>query len=124
MDTNLCVIRLNDGERVSGTLRNVLDTPDMTTIGPFTVSKDRPTELHYHDFDEYWLFTEGMTTVTLRTADGQANSYRIGPGDLVVTPKSVEHGHTPDDIVKGVQWVSVIAHNARRGHLHREFTSE
>lgn len=119
MDTNLCVIHLGDGERVSETLGDVLDTPDMTTIGPFTVSKERPTELHYHDFDEYWYFTEGTTTVTLRTADGQANSYRVGPGVLVVTPKGVEHGHIPDDVVKGVQWVSVIPPKARRGHLHR-----
>ncbi len=119
MDTNLCIIRLNDGERVSRALENVLDTPDMTTIGPFVVPKDRPTELHYHDFDEYWYFTEGTTTVTLRTADGQGNSYRVGPGVLVVTPKGVEHGHMPDDIVKGVQWVSVIPPDARRGHLHR-----
>ena len=123
METNLCIIHLGEGERVSRTLGNVLDTPDVTTIGPFTVSKDRPTELHYHDFDEYWFFTEGTTIVTLRTADGQSESYRIGPGDLVITPKGVEHGHIPDDVVKGVQWVSVIHPDARRGHLHREFTS-
>ena len=87
MDTNLCIIRLGEGERVGDTLGKVLDTPDMTTIGAFVVSKEHPTELHYHDFDEYWYFTEGITTVTLRTADGQSESYRIGPGDLVVTPK-------------------------------------
>ena len=121
MDTNLCVIRLGKGERVNDALGKVLDTPDMTTIGAFAVSKENPTELHYHDFDEYWYFTEGMTTVTLRTADGQSESYRIGPGDLVVTPKGVEHGHIPDDVVKGVQWVSVIHPDARRGHLHRIF---
>jgi len=119
MDTNLCIIRLSNGERVSEALGSILDTPDMTTIGPFTVSKENPTELHYHDFDEYWYFTEGTTTVTLRTVDGQSNSYRIEPGDLVVTPKSVEHGHIPDDVVKGVQWVSVIHPDARRGHLLR-----
>ncbi len=119
MDTNLCVIRLGEGERVGEMLGNVLDTPDMTTIGAFVVSKEHPTELHYHDYDEYWYFTEGTTTVTLRTADGQGASYRVGAGDLVVTPKGVEHGHIPDDVVKGVQWVSVIHADARRGHLHR-----
>ena len=121
MDTNLCVIRLSEGERIGDVLGKVLDTPDMTTIGAFAVSKENPTELHFHDFDEYWYFTEGMTTVTLRNADGQSESYRIGPGDFVVTPKGVEHGHTPDDVVKGVQWVSVIHPDARRGHLHRDF---
>ena len=82
MDTNLCIIQLGEGERVGDTLGKVLDTPDMTTIGAFVVSKENPTELHYHDFDEYWYFTEGTTTVTLRTADGQSESYRVGPGDL------------------------------------------
>ncbi|MYC78572.1 cupin domain-containing protein [Candidatus Poribacteria bacterium] len=121
MDTNLCVIHLSEGERIGDALGNVLDTPDMTTIGAFAVSKENPTELHYHDFDEYWYFTEGITTVTLRTPDGKSQSYRIGPGDLVVTPKGVEHGHTPDNVVQGVQWVSVIPPDARRGHLHRDF---
>ena len=37
----------------------------------------------------------------------------------LLRPKSVEHGHIPDDVVKGVQWVSVIPPDARRGHLHR-----
>lgn len=119
MDTNHCVIRLDSGERIGDTLGEVLDPPDMTTIGPFRVSKEHPTELHYHDFDEYWYFTDGTTTLTLRTAEGQSTSYNIGPGDLVVTPKGVEHGHIPDDVVKGVQWVSVIHKDARRGHLLR-----
>lgn len=119
MDTHLCVIRLGKGERISEPLANVLDTPDMTTIGAFSVSKNNPTELHYHDFDEYWYFTEGATTVTLRTPDGQTESYRIGPGDMVVTPKGIEHGHIPDAVVKGVQWVSIIRPDARRGHLQR-----
>ena len=56
MDTNLCVIRLSEGERIGDVLGKVLDTADMTTIGAFAVSKDNPTELHYHDFDEYWYF--------------------------------------------------------------------
>lgn len=119
MDINACVIRLGQGERVSKALGECLDTPDMTTIGAFSVSKEHPTELHYHDYDEYWYFTEGMTTVTLRTADGQRASYRVSAGDLVVTPKGIEHGHVPEDVVKGVQWVSVIHPDARRGHLYR-----
>ncbi|MCZ6677589.1 MAG: cupin domain-containing protein [Candidatus Poribacteria bacterium] len=120
MATDQYVIKLSQGERVSEAVQAQLDAADMGSIGHFAVSKDQPTELHYHDYDEYWYFTEGTTTVTLRTADGESQSYRIGAGDLVVTPKGVEHGHTPDDVVKGIQWVSVIDPNARRGHLHRE----
>ena len=108
MKTDIYVVRLSDGERVGEKVKPLLDPVDMGSIGHFAVSKDQPTELHYHDFDEYWYFTEGTTTVTLRTPDGTSQSYQIGPGDLVVTPKGVEHGHIPDDTVKGIQWVSVI----------------
>jgi mannose-6-phosphate isomerase-like protein (cupin superfamily) len=119
MKTDIYVVRLNQGERLNEEIKQVLAPADMGSIGHFAVPKDRPTELHYHDYDEYWYFTEGGTTVTLRTPDGTSSSYRIGPGDLVVTPKGVEHGHIPDDVVKGIQWVSVIPPDARRGHLHR-----
>ena len=120
MKTDMYVIRLGEGERLSENLRNQLASANMGSIASFSVSKDQPTELHFHDFDEYWYFTEGTTTVTLRTPDGTSKSYRIGPGDLVVAPKGVEHGHIPDGIVKGIQWVSVIEPEAREGHLHRE----
>ena len=120
MTTDMYVIWLSQGESVSGDLERILDPVDMASIGHFTVSKAQPTELHYHDYDEYWYFIEGTTTVMLRTPDGASKSYWIGPGDLIVTPKGVEHRHLPDDAVKGVQWVSVIEPNARRGHLHRE----
>ena len=119
MDLNHCIIRLGEGEELGYAIQTVIDTPDMSTIEHFSVSKEHPTELHFHDFDEYWYFTEGTTTVTLRTADGHSESFRIGPGDLVITPKGIEHGHIPDDVVKGLQWVSVIRPDARRGHLQR-----
>ena len=120
MKTDIYVVRLSQGESVREEVKRVLDPADMGSIGHFAVSKDQPTELHYHDYDEHWYFTEGTTTVTLRTPDGASQSYQIGPGDLIVTPKGVEHGHVPDDVVKGIQWVSVIAPHARRGHLHRD----
>lgn len=120
MTTDMCIIRLGQGERINAELQNMLASVDMATIGQFTVSKEHPTELHFHDYDEYWYFTEGTTTVTIRTPDGTSKSYRIGPGDFVVTPAGVEHGHIPDEVVKGIQWVSQIPPDARQGHLHRE----
>ena len=39
MGTNLCIIRLSAGERLTDALGKILGTPDMTTIGPFAVSK-------------------------------------------------------------------------------------
>ena len=117
--TDLCVIRLGKGERISAELAEVLDEVDIASIGSFSIPEDQPTELHYHDFDEYWLFTEGSTTVTLRLPDGTKQEYNIGAYDLIVTPSGVEHGHVPKGNVKGIQFVSKISPDARSGHLYR-----
>ena len=117
--TDPCVIRLGKGEGISAELAEILDEVDITSIGSFTVPPEQPTELHYHDYDEYWLFTEGTTTVTLRLPDGAEKEYEIGPYDLIATPKAVEHGHIPNETVKGIQFVSKIKQDARRGHLYR-----
>ena len=117
--TDPCVIRLGRGERISEELAEVLAEVDIASIGSFVVPPEQPTELHYHDFDEYWLFTGGKTTVTLRLPDGTSKEYEIGAYDLVVTPEGVEHGHIPDEVVRGLQFVSKIRPDARQGHLHR-----
>ncbi len=119
LTTDLCVIRLNKGERISAELAEILAEVDMTSVGYFALPKENPTELHYHDFDEYWLFTEGTTTVTLRLPDGTMKEYEIGPYDLIATPEGVEHGHIPNEDVKGLQFVSKIRPDARQGHLYR-----
>ena len=117
--TDLCVIRLGKGESISAELAETLAEVDIASIGYFVVPPERPTELHYHDFDEYWLFIEGKTTVILRLPDGTKKEYEIGPCDLVATPEGVEHGHIPDETVKGFQFVSKIRPGARQGHLYR-----
>ncbi len=117
--TDPCVIRLGKGEGISSELAEILAEVDIASIGSFTVPPERPTELHYHDFDEYWLFTEGKTTVTLRLPDGIKKEYEIGPYDLIATPEGVEHGHIPKETVKGLQFVSKIRPGARQGHLYR-----
>jgi len=119
LTTDLCIIRLGKGERISAELAEILAEVDMASIGYFAVPPESPTELHYHDFDEYWLFTEGTTTVTLRLPDGTKKEYEIGPYDLIATPEGVEHGHIPKETVKGLQLVSKIRPGARQGHLYR-----
>jgi len=114
---DLCVIRLKKGERMSSELAEILDEVNIASIHAFEVPPERPTELHYHDFDEYWLFTEGTTKVTLRLPDGTMEEYAIGPGDLIATPKGVEHGHIPNEAVKGFEFSSKIRPGARGGHL-------
>ena len=116
---DVCVIRLGKGERVSAELAEVLDEVNIASFHSFAVPPERPTELHYHDFDEYWLFTEGTTTVTLRLPDGTKKEYEIGPYDLIATPKGVDHGHIPKETVKGFEFVSKIRPGARQGHLQR-----
>ncbi|MBI2194261.1 MAG: cupin domain-containing protein [Planctomycetes bacterium] len=96
-----------------------LDAVDMARIHGFRIPPDRPTEMHYHDFDEYWLFSQGETVVTLRLEDGSAKKFEIGPGMLIVTPRGVEHGHVPRTEMQGFEWTSVIRADARKGHLHR-----
>jgi mannose-6-phosphate isomerase-like protein (cupin superfamily) len=105
---------------MSKRLIDTLDSVDIGSISQFIVTAEHPTELHYHDFDEYWFFTEGNTNVTLRLPNRTEKKYKIGPGDLVVTPKNVEHGHTPHGIVTGIQWNGEIKLTARTGHLYRE----
>ena len=117
--TDLCVIRLGKGERISPEIAEILDEVDIASINSFVIPPERPTELHYHDFDEYWLFTSGTTTVTLRLPDGTKKEYEIGLSDMIVTPKGVEHGHTPNETVTGLNFVSKIRPDARTGHLKR-----
>jgi mannose-6-phosphate isomerase-like protein (cupin superfamily) len=117
---NLFVIGLSKGKRISKTLTNTLDPVDIGTISQFIVASENPTELHYHDYDEYWFFTEGKTNVTLRLSDGTKKEFEVGLGDLVVTPKHVEHGHIPYGTVKGIQWTGETKSKARTGHLYRD----
>jgi mannose-6-phosphate isomerase-like protein (cupin superfamily) len=94
-----CVVRLGEGERISRVLEGILDEVDIASIHIYTLSPENPAGLHYHDFDEYWVFMEGATTVTLRSG-GETKQYQLGPGDLVATPKGVEHGHSPQTLTK------------------------
>ena len=119
IDLDKCVVRLNRHERISNELSAVLDPPDIAGIQWFRILPDRPTEMHYHDFDEYWLFTSGETVVTLRAEDGTVRKFEVSGGTLIVTPRGVEHGHTPRTEMEGYQWCSVLRPGARKGHLQR-----
>ena len=66
-----------------------------------------------------WLFTSGETVVTLRLEDGTSKQYDVSAGTLIVTPRGVEHSHTPRTEVEGYQWCGVLRPGARRGHLRR-----
>ena len=119
VDLDKCVVRLGRREKISAELAKVLDPADITGIAWFRIPADRSTEMHYHDYDEYWLFTSGETVVTLRLEDGTSKQYDVSAGTLIVTPRGVEHSHTPRTEVEGYQWCGVLRPGARRGHLRR-----
>ncbi len=101
-----CIIRLRDGEKVLESLANLLDPVDVTSMHEYTLAAHTPVELHYHDFDEYWLFTEGHPSVTLRLSDGTTGIYNLNPGDLVATLRAVEHTLTADHTLTCFQFSS------------------
>ena len=47
----------------------------------------------------------------------RVNRIRLDRAIWLSPLKGLNMGHVPDDTVKGIQWVSVIAPDARRGHL-------
>jgi len=114
-----CVVRLGQGERVSPELASKLGEIDVGSIHIFALPPDKPAGLHYHDFDEYWLFIEGNTTVSLRSEDGTTKQYQVGPEDLIATPKGVEHGHAPKTPTRYIQFSSKAGPGSRPGHLQR-----
>lgn len=118
--TRLCIVRLRERERMPQELAEVLDEVDISSIDEYVLPANTPVELHYHQFDEYWLFTEGSPTVTLRLPDGTTDVYKLGSGDLVVTLRGTEHTLAADHTVKYFQFSSKIRPGARKGHLTRK----
>lgn len=116
---DLCIVRLREGERVPDTMAALLDPVDMASMHEYVLPANTPVELHYHDFDEYWLFTEGRPRVTLRLPDGTTGVYDLKPGDLVTTLRGVEHTLTADHELTYFQFSSVKSSEAREGHLVR-----
>lgn len=116
---DLCIIPLRDGKKVPDALAKLLDPVDMTSMHEYVLAAHTPVELHYHDFDEYWLFTEGHPCVTLRLPDGTTGIYHLKPGDLVATLRGVEHTLTADHTLTYFQFSSQKRSHARQEHLIR-----
>ena len=116
---DMCVVRIRQGERVCAELSTMLDEVDMSSLHEYVLPAHTPVELHYHDFDEYWLFTEGTPTVTLRSQDGHTGVYHLEPGDLVATLRGVEHTLAADHTLRYFQFSSKRRSDARSGHLTR-----
>jgi len=107
------------GEKLDARVAQWLDPIEYKSVGCWYLDKNAKTELHFHDFDEYWLWIKGRTELTLRLPDGRADTFEIGPGWIVYCVRGVEHGHTPAEDWGCYQFNSVVAAEARGGHLHK-----
>lgn len=118
-DPSLCIVRLGRGERIGAELRALLNPVDPGSFHEYHLPAHTAVELHYHDFDEYWLFTLGTPTVTLRAPSGVTGEYHLEPGDLVACVRGIEHTLRADHELVYFQFSSVLRGDERPGHLTR-----
>lgn len=118
-DPSLCIVRLGKGERVRAELRALLNPVDPGSFHEYRLPANAEVELHYHDFDEYWLFTQGHPRVTLRSPCGVTRQFYLEPGDMVACVRGIEHTLWADHELVYFQYSSVLGGGERPGHLTR-----
>jgi mannose-6-phosphate isomerase-like protein (cupin superfamily) len=118
-DPSFCIVHLGQGERIGEVLAGLLKPMDARTMHQYRLPARAQVELHYHDFDEYWLFTAGRPLVTLRSPAGVKKEYQLEPGDMVACARGVEHTLWADHELVYHQWISVLEGGERPGHLQR-----
>lgn len=118
-DPSFCIVHLGRGERIGEVLAGLLKPVDARTMHQYRLPAKAQVELHYHDCDEYWLFTEGRPLVTLRSPAGVKKQYQLEPGDMVACVRGVEHTLWADHELVYHQFMSVLEGGERPGHLQR-----
>ena len=118
-DPLLCVVHIGKGERITGLLAELLNPVNSESFHEYRLPANSDVELHYHDYDEYWLFTAGNPRVTLRVPTGVTKTVQLEPGDMVACVRGVEHTLWADHELVYFQFSSVLEGNERRGHLIR-----
>jgi mannose-6-phosphate isomerase-like protein (cupin superfamily) len=114
-----CVARLRSGERVDPELAPLLNPVDPVSFHEYRLPANTHVDLHYHDVDEYWLFTSGHPTVTLRSPSGVTRELKLEPGDMVACLRGIEHTLWADHELVYFQFSSVPQGGEREGHLTR-----
>ena len=118
-DPSLCVVHIGKGERITGLLAELLNPVNSASFHEYRLPANSDVELHYHDYDEYWLFTAGNPKVTLRLPTGITKTVQLEPGDMVACVRGVEHTLWADHELVYFQFSSVLEGGERRGHLIR-----
>jgi mannose-6-phosphate isomerase-like protein (cupin superfamily) len=118
-DPSVCVVRIRKGERVSGALAEMLRPIDPATLHEYRLPANSDVELHYHELDEYWLFTSGRPAVTLRSPSGVTKKLQLEPGDMVACVRGVEHTLIADHELVYFQFTSVSGAGEDGRHLTR-----
>ena len=118
-DPSICIVRAGRGERVSQELAELLNPVSPASFRQYRLPAHASVELHFHDFDEYWLFTSGTPTVTLRSPTGVVKEFTLEPGDLVACVRGVEHTVWADHELVYYEFSSVPVGGEREGHLSR-----
>lgn len=118
-DPSFCIVHLGRGERIGEVLAGLLKPVDLLTMHQYRLPANAQVELHYHDCDEYWLFTEGRPLVTLRSPVGVKGEYQLEPGDMVACARGVEHTLWADHELVYFQFISALEGGERPGHLQR-----
>ena len=59
------------GEKLPPQVAGLLDPILPGSFHHWLLGRERSTELHYHDSDEYWGWTKGRTRLTIRLPDGR-----------------------------------------------------
>ena len=114
---DLCIVRTRTGERISPALAASLDPIHPASLHEYVLPAGEQVELHRHDFDEYWWFTEGEPVVTLWTEAVGTREYRLQAGDLVACVRGVAHTLRADHRLVYHQFSSIRRPGAREGHL-------
>ena len=88
---------------------------DVTSAGTFRVEPNGRFDRHFHDCDEYWLVFSGRARVLVG-----AQTYTVGPGDIVCTPTGTEHDVVAvADTLEAFWFEARTPPGGRIGHLHR-----
>ncbi|HEY3079082.1 MAG TPA: hypothetical protein VGM69_04180 [Chloroflexota bacterium] len=116
-DLDLCIVHTRAGGRVPPALAALLDPVDPATFHEYVLPAGKAVELHRHDHDEYWWFTDGSPTVTLWSEAAGAREYLLQPGDLVACVRGIAHTLRADHALSYYQFSSVRRPGARPGHL-------